>query len=218
MIISAVALVDTSNNKKDNPIKTASADSSQSSTIEAPQDEAQPETTVQIQQEKSEGASEIIISNSHDFDLTPTEYLHNLNLSLQEVGLSAKVSTNPEIKIGEVNNTFMVAIDSTLVLTAIVDKESGNITSTTLIGSGDGTEESGYAIMLAAIASFMSAADAVSKEGKEHHSKMFFELMKQVDVSDAGNDVSNTIDGIKYTIMPTEMVGIWFITEAVNTQ
>ena len=163
--------------------------------------------------EANEAAATPEIVEAVTLNLTPEKHLKNFSSSLKTIGLPFKISTTPEIKEGSVNDVFTVMLDNSLALSGTIDKASGEVMSTTLIGSGDGTEESGYIIMLAATASFMAAADATSESGKDKYSKIFFDLMKEVGKS---SSPSNTVNGIKFAIIPMGQMGTWFISEAVE--
>ena len=140
-------------------------------------------------------------------DMSPDEYRERFNRLLDTLDLPFRAAFS--VVEGSINNVARASLNDHLGLVAVVDKETGQLKSVTLLGSGDGTVESGANILIVAVATLAAATPNGSTKtvGPE-----VLELMKSFD-EEADEPASRIVNGVKFSHMRTEEFGAFFSAE-----
>lgn len=139
---------------------------------------------------------------------TPGAFRTAYNAKRHELGPNNFVEPMQEtlkISEGAVNNTFQVMLNEHIALVGIVHKQSGLLLEITLIGQGDGTMQSGAAIIqtMATLISVFSPELSIERRGK-----LVIDMIDKVRDQQATD--SQTINAIEYTINRDEITGTFF--------
>ncbi|HEU4471870.1 MAG TPA: hypothetical protein VFR58_12335 [Flavisolibacter sp.] len=119
----------------------------------------------------------------------------NINLEIGDVSTQE----------GEVNNTFNATINENLAIVGSVHKTNGTVQSIMMIGTGDGTAQSGANIILCMGAVIAAADPSIKPEGRMEILKELG-LMGDADVMNLSTKTER--NGIKYSINSNEVTGM----------
>lgn len=118
------------------------------------------------------------------------------------------------VEKGAVQDGFRHSLTNNLVIMGTVHKKDGMVRSVSVLGSGDGTIESGANIILAMVV-------LISTINPELNPDQRGEILKNLGVFDNKTDIMDlnketTKHGIRYSIVSSEMFGIIFSASNVN--
>lgn len=144
--------------------------------------------------------------------ITTQDFVSNFNKALAPLDMPFKAPSKPPVTAGAVNDVFNIALDDYISLIGTLDKRNGLIKNLTLIGTGDGTPESGVRIMSTTVAMFMAVGDSSSDNNKDAAAKTLVRLFEKQEAS--GTDSASTNrSGLKFTITRSKQLGTWFSVE-----
>jgi hypothetical protein len=109
---------------------------------------------------------------------------------------------------GDVQNTFQLMMTKNVGLIGTVNKTDGSVKEITMIGTGDGTAQSGLEIMQGILCIIASADPSLLPAERG-------QLMKDLGIMDKKKDIHNLkaskdINGVHYWINSSELTGIMF--------
>ncbi len=136
------------------------------------------------------------------------EFKNIFNEYCQSKGLDFRINS-VKLEEGEVNNSFSYMLTDNIGLIGSINKSDETIKSITMIGSGDGSLESGSDMILC-MATIISSVDPTLPEDRK--SEVFKKLKLIGDKAvDFTNMSQNTImNGIKYTVTSNPNTGVMF--------
>lgn len=114
---------------------------------------------------------------------------------------------------GAVNDSFTVNLSKTIALVGTIDKKSKNLKTVTLIGAGDGTQESGF-LILQGIGQFIATtAPELDSDGR---GKLLEDMGFGASRLQEGSQGSYVMGTRKFFYSFSSMTGLWFGVEAVE--
>lgn len=139
--------------------------------------------------------------------MAPDMYLQHLNQLLREANLNFYARTPAPITPGEVRNVFSILFSDQVGLNGGVDKSSGEVAIITLIGQGDGSQESGMRIIMAAAAAFAAAVPNGSLQA------ITPEVIELANGNQTGQERSRVFNGVRLTYKKDPALGAVFTAE-----
>lgn len=137
---------------------------------------------------------------------------HSFVEDFNRAGVALKTglqSSPPKIQAGAEQDTFISTVGKYSAMTGTVDKEWGLLSSVTIIGAGDGTKESGAAILLG-VGQFIAAADPELTAEERGQVMKDVGLLSGIKDGAKGECVKN---GLRYSFSFSSTVGLWFTVE-----
>lgn len=144
---------------------------------------------------------------------TPEEFRDRFNKSAKEMSTDFKI-TDLKVKPGEVQDVFQYMLTKNLVITGAVNKLDGSVREVMILGSGDGTIDSGIDIIM----SMAVLIDSVNPElSAEERGRILRELGIFGDNVDVNKLNGNTVrNGKEYWVSSSKELGIMFGVGDVN--
>lgn len=166
--------------------------------------ESQPEEIIK------EEASEQIY-----FPFTADEFIERYNLSLANLDRSMTFHLESETENYDGKGITIQAVgDKNIGLVLSADNKTRKLYSFTFIGTGDGTLDSGLNVFMGILACVMAVDDPDMPP--ESHKEILEELGLIDSKFSEQEKTEFTRNGVEYTLLLTEQIGIWFIGEAIG--
>ncbi|WP_339166080.1 hypothetical protein MKX75_16790 [Paenibacillus sp. FSL R5-0341] len=147
--------------------------------------------------------------------MTPEEFRKSFNKRATEIGNSKlKIGKKLEVQTGAVQDVFQYMITDYIGITGSINKADGSVRDVTMIGQGDGTVTSGADIVLAMGLVILSVNPDLPASSVANVLSDMNILDEGVDWSTV--DESTEIDGIRYSVLGSETIGIMFSASDVN--
>ncbi|WP_340398566.1 hypothetical protein [Paenibacillus sp. FSL H8-0079] len=163
------------------------------------------ENVKQQEEKKEEKKVEILGS----LDMTPEEFRKSFNKRAMEIGNpKLKIGKKLEVQTGAVQDVFQYMITDYIGITGSINKADGSVRDVTMIGQGDGTVTSGADIVLAMGLVILSVNPDLPASSVANVLSDMNILDEGVDWSTV--DESTEIDGIRYSVLGSETIGIMF--------
>lgn len=142
--------------------------------------------------------------SSATFNLTPRQYAKRFNKFSKELNLPFRLS--PKVVKGEEQDTFKELFNKNVGMVGLVNKKTGKLSGVILIGSGDGTVDSGSKIIFSTAA----AIAAANPDGKL--SDVGKELVALINSSkdDTGKPSLKLINGVRVSYSQNDQIGNMF--------
>ncbi|QLG39960.1 MULTISPECIES: hypothetical protein [unclassified Paenibacillus] len=162
---------------------------------------------------KKQDQKELEIPGS--LNMTPEEFRKSFNKRAQEIGNSKlKIGKKLEIQKGAVQDVFQYIITDYIGITGSINKADGSVRDVTMIGQGNGTMTSGADIVLAIGLVILSVNPDVPASSVANILSDMHILDEGVDWSTV--DESTEVNGIRYTVLGSETIGIMFSASDAN--
>lgn len=142
--------------------------------------------------------------------ITVEEFRENFDKAAEEFDLGFRSNKNAEVEKGEVKDTQKLVTASDFVQVFATLNKDGNMESINLIGSGDGSLDSGMQI----IGTIGATIATVQPELTPDERGKILEELKLLSEDEIPQDEQETINGnFKYTLTVSEFVGVMFFVE-----
>lgn len=149
--------------------------------------------------------------------LTPDEFGKRFVVAVKEFGLDKFPWYKVEISKGSVNDTFTKKIRKDLAMTGVVDKNGELKSITYILGQTDEGDQAALTMLRVGSAT----ARVLNPDlPKEQTSKVASELLMDTakKFKNGGDSVSESVvvDGVKYGVTASDVIGLWLYFEAVD--
>lgn len=138
-----------------------------------------------------------------DIGITPAQYAERFNTHMSELGQSFRIQADYEPS-GMAQDTFNTTVTPNIALVGTA-KSSGAMNGVTVIAQGDGTPESGAAMILVASVGLASVQD--SKSVDQVMNDIVMELVAE---ASQNGEAAREADGIRYSLSLSDMIGAMF--------
>lgn len=211
VIFVATGLIDSDQSSQQEPV-VAAAENSSAESAPTSAKVAQTTRSTPVEEKPQELAQE---PEEADLGFTSSQFAANFNKAMDPFDLPFKAPANLAAKAGAVNDVFTLMLNDNIAVTGTVNKQSGMIKSLLLMGTGDGTAESGARVMLTALAMFVAARGDFSKEGNDAARETLTTLFEKQDAAE-DRQARTYRSGIAYSIASPEGMGTWFTVSREN--
>ncbi|WP_212758503.1 hypothetical protein [Paenibacillus sinopodophylli] len=206
------AVTDDSLNEKEIANKKAEEEAKKKKEAEA---QAVKEAAAKAAEEKAKAKAEEEKLNFGNIGMDVEDFKQAFNTASAEFDASFKIN-NISVEKGEVQNIFTVVFTDNLGLTGTVNKNDGLIREIIILGTGDGTMESGTDFILAMGVMIAATNPTLAQSARGDILADLGLMDENVDIQNLDN--STIRNGIKYHITSSQEMGFWFITSDANEE
>lgn len=157
------------------------------------------------------------VDRAKTLGLTPDEFGKRFVVAAEEFGLDKFPWSKVELSKGSVNDTFTKKIRKDLAMTGVVDKNGELKSITYILGQTDEGDQAALTMLMVGGAT----ARVLNPDlPKEQTSKVASELLMNTakKFTNGGDSVSDSVvvDGVKYGVTASDVIGLWLYFEAVD--
>ena len=179
-----------------------------SATENKPDPSGAPAVSADASSERAEGNDEQKVNSTLEF--TPKEFQDRFNKNMVKIDLPYRAKLKTKRGTGNLDGASAVLSDH-LAITATIDKKTGKLTGMLMIGTGDGSLESGANVLLAGIAAI---AAAVPNGTTESIGPRVIDLMSEFK-AESSKPASKVLNGVRFSFNQSSELGTWFSASPV---
>ncbi|MGO0062842.1 hypothetical protein ACTID9_22935 [Brevibacillus fluminis] len=199
--------------EKTSPETTSPATSEQATQAAEPQTTEATPVSTQVKQEPAKEPDKPKNEIPGTIGMNPEQFQKAFNKVAKDNKIDLKIS-KITVEKGDAQDTFQYKFTKNLALLGTVNKKDGSIRDITLLGTGDGSFKSGADIMLGISLMIASTNPELPPDERGAVLEDLGLIGGEGGIMGLHNETIR--NGMKYTIMTSEQLGIWFIVGDAN--